>query len=165
MVSRGIELVQHEPVWDLARERFSLDATSIHGESHWRQVYKNAMEIGSAAGADPEVTGLFAILHDCCRADDGDDLEHGPRAAKFTNQIKPQFLTFLSERQLALLLYAIANHTSPATTSEPTIGSCWDADRLDFGRDGSIPDKKYLSTDAAKRKLEINGALFHDKVA
>jgi hypothetical protein len=36
------------------------------------------------------------------------------------------------------------------TTSDPTIGACWDADRLDLWRLGRRPDPMLLSTPAAR---------------
>ncbi len=143
----------HEPIWDLAKARFSLGNTTIHGEGHWQKVHENGQEVGKTCGADLEVVSLFAILHDCCRQDDGDDPEHGLRAARFTAEISPQYLTYLSREQLAVLLFAIANHTAAGTTNDPTLGTCLDADRLEYGRDGSKLEAKYMSTDAAKRKV------------
>jgi uncharacterized protein len=49
-----------------------------------------------------------------------------------------------------LLKEAIRLHTSGLTTKEPTIGTCWDADRLDIGRVGMTPDDKYMSTEVGK---------------
>jgi uncharacterized protein len=49
-----------------------------------------------------------------------------------------------------LLNEAIRLHTSGLTTNEPTIGTCWDADRLDIGRVGMTPIAEYMSTEAGK---------------
>jgi uncharacterized protein len=40
-------------------------------------------------------------------------------------------------------------------SEHPTIGTCWDADRLDLGRVGARPDPKYMSTEARKRAARI----------
>ena len=36
-----------------------------------------------------------------------------------------------------------------------TIQTCWDADRLDLGRVGMMPDPRFLSTEIAKRRDTI----------
>lgn len=38
------------------------------------------------------------------------------------------------------------------TTTNPTIGCCWDADRLDLGRVGIEPDPELMSTDAGRKR-------------
>ncbi|TML82741.1 MAG: hypothetical protein E6G09_09645, partial [Actinobacteria bacterium] len=46
------------------------------------------------------------------------------------------------------------------TTTNPTIGCCWDADRLDLGRVGIEPDPELMSTIAGpERALRIVGLL------
>ena len=52
----------------------------IHGISHWDRVYENGQRL-LATGVNPLVVGLFAYLHDSCRMDDWEDLDHGQRAA------------------------------------------------------------------------------------
>ena len=39
------------------------------------------------------------------------------------------------------------------TTTDPTIGCCWDADRLDLGRVGIEPEAEYQSTVAAREMV------------
>ncbi|MBT5083254.1 MAG: hypothetical protein HOM62_22025 [Rhodospirillaceae bacterium] len=39
-----------------------------------------------------------------------------------------------------------------------TVQTCWDADRLDLGRAGIVPDPRYLCTDAAKEPRMIEWA-------
>jgi uncharacterized protein len=46
----------------------------------------------------------------------------------------------------------IRRHAEGHTSDDPTIGVCWDADRLDLGRVGMRPRARYMST-AAGRKL------------
>jgi uncharacterized protein len=92
---------------------------------------------------------LFALLHDSCRLNDGNDFDHGPRAAKMLDRIVP--IVFALDRdRLELLKQAIRLHTSGQTTEDPTIGTCWDADRLDIGRAGISPSAHYMSTAAGK---------------
>jgi uncharacterized protein len=49
-----------------------------------------------------------------------------------------------------LLYYACEWHTHGEVSPDPTIGACWDADRLDLVRVGIIPDQSLLSTAAAQ---------------
>jgi uncharacterized protein len=93
------------------------------------------------------VVRLFALLHDSCRKDDGEDLDHGPRAAEMLDRIVPAVFS-LDRSRFELLQQAIRLHTSGLTTNDPTIGTCWDADRLNILRVGLTPSAKYLSTAA-----------------
>ena len=53
-----------------------------------------------------------------------------------------------------LLKEAIRLHTSGLTTNDPTIGTCWDADRLDICRVGMTPNAQYMSTEVGKDMAE-----------
>lgn len=122
---------------------------SIHGPAHWRRVEENAIMIAEREGADITVVRLFAIFHDSCRDDDGSDLQHGPRAADLLGRIAGSLFELDAER-LKLLQYAIRYHTSGQVTDDPTVGTCWDADRLEIGRAGLVPDPRYMSTATAR---------------
>ena len=52
----------------------------------------------------------------------------------------------LSDAHFALLDYACTWHTHGKLSDDPTIGTCWDADRLDLGRVGMQPKARYMST-------------------
>jgi uncharacterized protein len=122
---------------------------SIHGPSHWQRVEAFGLRIGESSGADLTVVRLFALLHDSCRQNDGDDLFHGPRAAEMLDRIVPAVFA-LDRDRLELLKQAVRYHTSGQTSPEPTIGTCWDADRLDIGRAGITPCAHYMRTVAGK---------------
>jgi len=128
---------------------FKCGAHSIHGPSHWQRVDAFGLDIAKISGADLTVVRLFALLHDSCRKDDGADLDHGPRAAKMLDRIVPTVFA-IDPGRLDLLKEAIRLHTSGLTTNEPTIGTCWDSDRLDIGRVGMTPSTKFMSTSAGK---------------
>ena len=128
---------------------FRCGAHSIHGPSHWQRVDALGLDIAESSGADLTVVRLFALLHDSCRQDDGADLDHGPRAAEMLDRIVPAVFA-IDPGRFDLLNKAIRLHTSGLTTNEPTIGTCWDADRLDIGRVGMTPDEKYMSTEVGK---------------
>ena len=98
------------------------------------------------------VARLFAYLHDAWRLDDGDDPQHGVRAADHLPEFrkKVQGLNELDEGQIQLLDYAIRHHVDGKVSNDPTIGTCWDADRLDLGRVGTIPTEWLMSTARGK---------------
>ena len=128
---------------------FKCGAHSIHGPSHWQRVDAFGVNIAESSGADLTVVRLFAILHDSCRQDDGADPDHGPRAAAMLDRIVPTVFAIDAGR-CDLLKEAIRLHTSGLTTNDRTIGTCWDADRLDIGRVGMAPSVQYMSTEAGK---------------
>jgi uncharacterized protein len=51
---------------------------------------------------------------------------------------------------LLVLCEACTYHADGQVSDDPTIGVCWDADRLDLPRVGIGIDRKYLSTAAAR---------------
>ncbi len=125
---------------------------TYHGRSHWWSVLENAETLcARVPDADREVCRAFALLHDGWRLNDDDDPSHGLRAA---NQIKALKTRLgLSPFQHRKLIEAVARHADGATSRDPTIGVCWDADRLDLPRVGIEPSPKYLSTDVARRSI------------
>ena len=145
------------PLIRITRAHFAMkDEDSLHGLGHWGRVLENGMKLAPLTGADPDVVALFAIFHDCKREDDGPDRFHGPRAGKFVYEIAPYHLGFLEMKQISLLAKACHGHTNCRESSDPTLGTCWDADRLDIPRIGSedfpyLIDPFYLSTNAAKQ--------------
>ena len=124
---------------------FTCGDESIHGPAHWRRVDKAGMIICAETDADELVVRCFAYLHDAHRHDDGSDLDHGPRSADRLDQL-PAHLDILSADQKRLLEHAIRHHTDGEVTDHPTIGACWDADRLDLGRVCVIPSRGFMST-------------------
>jgi uncharacterized protein len=98
-------------------------------------------------GADTGLIVLFALLHDVERADDDEDPQHGWRAAALVEKMGSEL--GLTADGLSLLIYACRFHNDGNTSAEPTIGTCWDADRLLLPRVGIRPQSRYLSTAAA----------------
>ena len=100
---------------------------------------------------------LFAVLHDCRRFNEGDDPDHGPRAAELARELRGVVFD-LSDREFRLLHHACAGHTHERTHPDETIQTCWDADRLDLGRVGVTPEPDFLCTEVAKRPETIRWA-------
>jgi uncharacterized protein len=49
-----------------------------------------------------------------------------------------------------LLAFACEEHTNGGVDPDPTVGVCWDADRLNLWRVGIKPDPRFLSTQPAR---------------
>ena len=141
-----------------ARERFALGDDSLHGPDHWERVRTNGLRIAAHYEIEKvESIELFAYLHDCCRESDGDDPQHGPRAAEFAESLRGSLID-LDDQTFELLRIAIACHTTGRAHDSLTVGICWDADRLDLGRVGIQPNPRYLCTDFAKEASTIRWA-------
>jgi uncharacterized protein len=132
-----------------AETLFRCGPRSIHGPSHWMNVDSAGSLICRETTADLAVVRYFAYLHDAYRADDGWDRWHGPRSADRLADLPPELLV-LDQRQMAVLEYSIRHHTDGETSDDPTIGACWDADRLDLGRVGITPCETFMSTQPGK---------------
>jgi uncharacterized protein len=150
----GIPRTDFREVVRAARERFVLDLHGIHGVPHWQRVRENGLRIARHSGADPQLVDLFAFLHDCCREDDRSDPGHGERAAEFAASLRGSLL-HLGDEDFALLHQAVRDHELGLTRADPTVMTCWDADRLDLGRVGRRPEPRYLCTEYARRKETI----------
>jgi uncharacterized protein len=143
-----------QPVFQAAMDRFGLGEISQHGPGHWLKVYRNATLVAEQTpGADLAVCELFALLHDCERRSEGTDPQHGPRAAAFAGELHVEGTLTISRQQLALLQKAVSLHAFGQVSDDPTIGVCWDADRLDLPRVGIGIDSRYLSTSAMKAMI------------
>ena len=123
--------------------------SSIHGVSHWKMVEKNALKIAAFSGADILVVTLFAWFHDSCRVNDHTDDGHGNRAAEYA-MTQRGVLFQLDDHCFELLLEALRDHTNGKVSIEATIGTCWDADRLDLTRVGEFLKPKFMSTAKGK---------------
>lgn len=124
----------------------------IHGAAHALEVAAAGVRlIEAGAAADPSVVLAFAILHDSQRQSEGHDPEHGARAADLAEQLAGD-AHHLNDSQLELLCEALVEHDRGGISSDPTIGTCWDADRLTLRRLGIAPRARLLST-AAGREL------------
>lgn len=132
----------------LIRDEFALDWQGIHGANHWARVLHHGKNIAQIRKADLLVVELFGFLHDSCRLNDGRDPDHGKRAAEFAHGVHGDYFQ-LQPMQLDHLCYALQNHSGGEVSTNATIQTCWDADRLDLGRVGIYPSAQYLSQEAA----------------
>ena len=129
---------------------YELPLTGCHGIVHWARVFENGMRLCEETGANCEVVGLFALLHDSRRINEYSDPDHGPRAAEYARETRGAYFQ-LNDDEFNLLTLACEGHTYERTHPDVTIQTCWDSDRLDLGRVGITPDPERLCTDVAKR--------------
>lgn len=130
--------------------RFELDWEGIHGFPHWARVHAEGVRVGRLRGGNLKVIELFAVLHDSCREDENQDPLHGPRAAEYARSLVGNLFQ-LKAGELDRLCYAIEQHSRGLMSSDPTVQSCWDADRLDLRRLGIVPNPRLLSREALLR--------------
>jgi uncharacterized protein len=141
--------ISFDEVWAHAAEAFQCSRDSIHGPDHWRRVERNALNISASNWAIVEVVRLFAVFHDSRRENDGIDSEHGKRGAEYAASLRGKLFE-LSDADFKLLHCACCWHTDGQLSEDPTIGACWDADRLDLDRIGIAPKAKFMSTDLGR---------------
>lgn len=138
--------IDWQALWKLVADQFSLRLESIHGPAHWSRVERNALLLAGRTGADPTVVRLFAVFHDSRRENEGSDPKHGKRGAKLAELFRGQHFD-LDGEAFEKLLHACTWHTHQNQHDDPTIGTCYDADRLDLGRVGIVPSPGYMSTE------------------
>lgn len=163
-VGTTVELPAWFREWDREAQRliplaraYATDAamlSPVHGPAHWKEVLANGLRLcASTPEADPHVAKLFAVLHDCQRKSDGNDPKHGHRARRLAKRLREGGVLEATDGQMMDLEHALYYHADGLTDEDPTVGACWDADRLDLDRCGVKPDPRYLSTKAAKDML------------
>ena len=131
------------------RNQFKIDWHGLHGANHWARVFHHGKYIAQRREADLLVVELFAFLHDSCRFDEGRDIKHGERGAEFAYGMNGN-LFHLNNNQLDDLCFAIRHHSGGDISTNATIQTCWDSDRLDLGRVGIIPSPKFISEVASE---------------
>ena len=151
-------MVDYEAIWKEVTEGFNSRGLSrIHGPDHWHNVEDVGLKIAHLLEAfgkyvDRDVVRLFAVLHDSRRVSDGNDPDHGRRAAEYAKEMRGRLFE-LDDVLFDLLYKAVACHADGFTVSEPTIGACLDADRMDLRRLGIRPDPSLISTPEMRVRL------------
>ncbi len=146
--------INFSKLWQVLVAHFSLGDWSLHGPNHWKNVELNGRQLANINSADETVVRLFAVFHDAERQNEGHDPQHGHRAAELAITLHGSLFQ-VSESQLALLTEACRYHNDDLTSTDITIGTCWDADRLDLPRVGIQPHPAKMSTEEGKR-LAVN---------
>jgi uncharacterized protein len=146
-----------KPLWEMLRDQSSLSTDGYHGLDHWVRVLANGRKLAQVTGANLVVVELFAAFHDTRRLNEDYDPEHGARGAAFAREMRGQWFD-LDDHGMNLLVEACEQHSDGLIDADITVQTCWDADRLDLGRVGIMPDPQYLCTDAAKEPKMIEWA-------
>lgn len=131
---------------------YALPLDGYHGIVHWARVLENGLRVAESSGADIEVVKLFALFHDSRRINESWDEGHGQRGGDLAKSLRGE-LIHLDDTRFELLYEACRLHTDGLTTADATLGTCWDADRLDLGRVGATPHADLLSTEAARKLI------------
>lgn len=137
------------PTWYETNLKTAID--SIHGYDHWRGVERRGHYIAERNGADKKVVSAFAFTHDIGRTSDSKEPGHGQCGADIIREFFVAEVFDLNARQYEQLLQAVTEHDiETAQSSDITVQTCWDADRLDLPRLYVFPDKNRLCTEVGK---------------
>lgn len=129
-----------------------------HGDMHWQAVAHGGLQLlPEMPGCDGEVVFLFALFHDSQRLNEHDDPGHGARGAMLAQELHGRGFE-LAQPQLELLCAACEGHTDWLSSGDPTVAVCWDSDRLNLWRVGTVPTARLLSTNAARSPQRIADA-------
>lgn len=142
--------IDFDRIWKDMAQHFQLSSWSQHGPQHWRNVESNGLKLAEHNGADETVVRLFAVFHDVERESDSYDPDHGRRAASLVSDLRDEYFE-IDDDQMLLLVEAISFHNDGLTSEEITIGTCWDADRMDLPRVGVTPKASLMSTEIGKQ--------------
>lgn len=144
---------------EVALSRAWRRGSELHGEEHWRCVAATGLALATSHGeADRVLTFCFGLLHDARRENDSLDPGHGRRAALFAGELRDEGMLTLDDGRFGVLDEALRLHADGATSDDPTIGTCWDADRLHLPRVHVQPDPRLLSTTGAARPEALSAA-------
>lgn len=131
--------------------------SKVHGPEHWRRVAVVGLELlREVPDADPFSVLRFALFHDSQRYTDSTDPGHGRRGGAMARELLEE--DGVSADRVDLIVDACAKHTAGQVSADPTIGVCWDSDRLNLWRVGSRPSPVLLSTEAARSLERIEWA-------
>lgn len=154
-------MIDQKRLLNIVLDQYRLPLEGYHGPVHWARVLMNGRDLyrswhpiefkklGSNAARVDDVLVLFALLHDACRHDEGEDDGHGARGAIFAHKLWTSGQLSdagLSQDEFDHLFEAIEEHNSSNDTSSKLVRLLWDSDRLDLDRVGIKPDIRYLGT-------------------
>ncbi len=147
--------IDFKKLWKIVISNKDRIDSRVHGPEHWVRVQRNGLYICKQNNVDEDIIRLFALFHDSMRQNDGRDSQHGLRGAEYAKLLLNKEYK-LADDKFELLYYACQYHSKHRATEDKTIGTCWDADRLDLRRVGIKPTEKYLYSDAAKLIVKEN---------
>ena len=143
-----------KPIIHTILKKYPLPHHGIHGVAHWARVLENGLCLSEVIRVNVEVVQLFAIFHDFQRATEETDPSHGIRRAQFAAKLRGKLFD-LNNDDFDLLFVACAGHEARPTDDDPTVQTCWDADRLDRGRVGAKIDPLWLGEAIVEEHADI----------
>jgi uncharacterized protein len=144
---------------DVVLPRAWMRESAWHGEVHWRCVTATALSLAAVDGrVDRSLVFCFGLLHDTRRENEAVDPGHGPRAATFADTLREEGALRVGEPRFTVLAEALRLHSDGKVSPDPTIGTCWDADRLHLPRVSIEPNPALLSTRAAQEPARLSEA-------
>jgi uncharacterized protein len=157
LVSR-IQRHEPDPRWFVRRPE------GIHGLAHetrvlvWTQVLADMVR-NEGLVVDPIVLGWAAAIHDTQRWSDGDDLDHGARAASWLLEHSGLLPASVPLHRVTYLCrwHVPPDHLAPEMTPELCVFK--DADALDRWRIGDL-DPSRLRTESSRLLLSASHALW-----
>ena len=137
---------------------------NIHGLSHCQRVERNAIRL-QHPGVNMTVARLFAYFHDACRSECKiqSESEHGLLASELVMSLRNSLLKDLSDYEIEMLSTACKLHTTTFKTGNPTIDTCFDADRLDLWRVFVKPDPEKMATSIGAELAKDINAIISDE--
>lgn len=138
--------------------RATASDSAVHGPEHWKRVaVAGLILLREQPEADALVVFLFSVFHDAMRQTDGHDPDHGRRGGELARELHGRH-HFISEAQMDLLQAACDGHAAGSVSKDPTIGACWDADRVNLWRVGKQLDPAFFSAWTAPRLGRVDWA-------
>jgi uncharacterized protein len=133
--------------------------SSRNGAEHWRSVGANGAAIAAKTpGANPTIVAAFAAYHDSQRLPDGDDPGHGERAVEIGRRLPNRWARHLTMGGPPWIFrQALRDHSRGLVSDDPTVGACWDADRLERASHGEPVRLDLLSTDVGRKLAKERG--------
>jgi uncharacterized protein len=139
------------------KKQVRIDWLGHHGITHWMRVRANGLMLARQNGTNVHVIELFAFFHDARRMNEYKDEGHGDRGALLAERLRGRYFT-ATDHEMDLLVTACQDHSDGELQGDLTVMTCWDADRLDLGRVGIVPNPRYLCTDVAKQEANLHQA-------
>jgi uncharacterized protein len=137
------------PTIEQARQWY-LDADPVHDFEHVLRVYRTASRLAEKEGADLEIVGAAALLHDAQGSSpEGDErAEHHELSAEFAGKVLQE--EGWPEERIAAVQHCIRAHRFRSTEQPETIEAqvVFDADKLDvIGAVGAARTISYAALD------------------
>ena len=123
--------------------------STLHGDDHWRCVAATGLALAPWLGdVDRTLVFCFGLLHDTRRRTDSFDpstalARRRSRTSCAKRRARPRRRTIREPHGGA------RRPRERLVSTDPTIGTCWDADRLHLPRVGIRPRRELVSTEAA----------------